>query len=283
MGELRDRMEMSLKLAGRSPLTIDTYLRRAKAFAAFHMRPPAEMGEEEVRAFLAHLTDERGLGPNGLRGYIAALKYLYGEVLGRAEVTAWIPWPKKPKRLPTILTQDEVARLILFAGSPRTRAMIMAGYGAGLRASEVRHLRVQDVDSARGVLWVRNGKGAKDRIAPLPGRLLHQLRDYWRQVRPPGPWLFPGQSEDKPLSKTAMNNHFRRAVARAGIERPIVFHNLRHSFATHLMETGTDLPSIQVLLGHTRLKTSMAYLRVRADHLKAITSPLERLDLPNSV
>lgn len=282
MGELRDRMEMNLKLAGRSPLTIDTYLRCAKAFTAFHMRPPAEMGEEEVRAFLAHLTDDRGLGPDGLRGYIAALKYLYGEVLGRPEVTAWIPWPKKPKRLPTILTQDEVARLIQFAGSPRTRTMIMAGYGSGLRVSEVRHLRARDIDSARGVLWVRNGKGAKDRIAPLPGRLLHQLRDYWRRVRPPGPWLFPGQSGDKPLSKTATNNHFRRAVVLAGIERPIVFHNLRHSFATHLMETGTDLPSIQVLLGHARLKTSMAYLRVRADHLKAITSPLERLDLPNS-
>ncbi len=281
MGELRDRMEMNLKLAGRSPRTINTYLRCARAFAAFHMRSPAEMGEVEVRAFLAHLTDERGLGPEGLRSYIAALKYLYGEILGRAEVTAWIPWPKKPKRLPTILTQHEIARLILFAGSPRTRTMIMAGYGAGLRASEVRHLRVQDIDSARGVLWVRNGKGAKDRIAPLPHRLLQQLRDYWRQVRPPGPWLFPGSSGDKPLSAGATNYHFRRAVARAGIERRIVFHNLRHSFATHLMEAGTDLPSIQVLLGHARLKTSMAYLRVRTDHLKAITSPLERLDLPD--
>jgi len=282
MGELRDRMEMNLKLAGRSPQTIDTYLRGAKAFVAFHMRPAAEMGEEEVRAFLAHLTDERSLGPDALRGYIAALKYLSGKVLGRGEVTAWIPWPKKPKRLPTILTQDEVARLIRFADSPRTRAMIMAGYGSGLRVSEVRHLRVQDIDSARGVLWVRNGKGAKDRIAPLPARLLHELRDYWRLVRPPGPWLFPGQSEDKPLSRTSTHKHFRRAVAMAGIERHIVFHNLRHSFATHLMEAGTDLPSIQALLGHARLKTSMVYLRVRADHLKAITSPLERLDLPSS-
>ena len=281
MGALRDQMETYLKLKGRSPATIDTYLRGARAFAAFHMKPPSEMGEPEVRAFLVHLTDERKLAARSLATYIAALKVLYRDVLGRPEVVAWVPWPKKPKTLPTILTPGEVAQLLVAADSARTQAMIMTGYGAGLRMSEVRHLRPGDIDSKRGVLWVRLGKGRKDRLAPLPPRLLRQLRDYWRLTRPVGPWLFPGQDPAKPLSKNGANRQFRRAVALSGITRPIRFHNLRASFATHLMEGGTDLPTIQALLGHARLNTSMVYLRVRAEHLKSVQSPLEGLDFPD--
>jgi len=274
MGALRDQMETYLKLKGRSPNTIDTYLRNARAFAAFHMKSPSKMGEPEVRAFLVHLTDERKLAARSVATYVAALKVLYRDVLRRPEVVDWIPWPKKPKTLPTILTPGEVAQLLAAAESVRTQAILMAGYGAGLRISEVLHLQPGDIDSKRGVLWVRRGKGAKDRVVLLPPRLLRQLREYWRRTRPVGPWLFPGKDPARPLSKSGANNQFRRAVAGSGITRTIRFHNLRASFATHLMEGGTDLLTIQALLGHTQLKTSALYLRVRTEHLKRVTEPV---------
>jgi len=237
MGTLRDQMETYLKLKGRSPQTVETYLRNARAFAAFHMRPPAEMGESEVRAFLDYLTTERKLQAHSIGTYIASLKVLYIHILGRPEVVAWIPWPKKPKRLPTILSQEEVAMLLVVAESARTQTMIMAGYGAGLRMSEVRHLRPDDIDSKREVLWVRRGKGAKDRLAPLPPRLLSQFRDYWRLARPEGPWLFPGADPSKPISKNGANQQFRRVVEMSGITRYIRFHNLRHNADSRIMPT----------------------------------------------
>ena len=282
MSTLRQKMEGYLKLRGLSTSTIKAYLGSIRAFARFHMKSPAEMGEPEVRAFLTHLTDDRKLQPSSVAIYIAALKVMYLHILNRPDVVSWIPWPKKSKRLPTILTAEEIGLLLAATESARTRAMIMAGYGSGLRISEVTHLRPGDIDSSRGVLWVRSGKGAKDRLAPLPQCLLDQFRDYWRLCRPKGPWLFPSSVPDKAISRKTANKYFRRAVGLSGITRPIRFHNLRHSFATHLMEEGTSLLEIQALLGHTSIRTSMVYLRVRSEHLKTIKSPLENIPVSRS-
>jgi integrase/recombinase XerD len=281
MGEIKDRMERDLKIRGRRPNTIDVYLRNATRFVAYYGRSPEELGREEIEAFILHLLEERKLQPGTVVGYIAAIKFLYSVTLRRPEVVEDIPFPKKRKRLPTILSHGEVARIVVAARHPRTRSMIMAGYGAGLRISEVRHLRPKDIDSERRIIWVRSGKGGKDRLAPLPERLLLQLRLYWRLTRPQGPWLFPGQNPEQPVSKTNANRLWRFAVEDAGIQSRVRFHNLRHSFATHLLEAGTDVPTIQVLLGHVHLKTSMAYVRVRSDHLMSVASPLEQLDLPD--
>ena len=196
---------------------------------------------------------------------------------GRAEATASLAFPRKPKRLPHIITHVDVTALIDAAESLRTRCQIMAGYGAGLRISEVRNLQPGDIDSKRGAIVVRAGKGNKDRVAPLPERLLLTLRDYWRQTRPAGPWLFPGLDPAKPMSKHAITNAFNRTRYLAGLTPPCRFPSLRAAFATHLLEGGADILAIQGLLGHSNLSSSLSYLRVRANHLKAIGNPLDRL------
>jgi len=277
MGALADRMEQDLVLRGRSRVTITTYLQRARQFVRFHMKSPEEMGEEEIRDFLRHLVVERKAGPEVLRSHIASLKFLFGVTLRRPEAVSWIPWPRKRKRLPEVLAQQEVIDLIAAAGSPRMRAVIMLGYGSGLRISEIRSLVPGDIDSKRGVILVRAGKGNKDRIAPLSPTLLAALRDYWRQTRPRGPYLFPGGKPGQPISKQALHKPYKAALRRAGIERQIGFHALRTAFATHLLESGVDLLTIQHLLGHTWFSSSLCYLRVRTDHLLAAGSPLDRL------
>lgn len=277
MSEIIDRMKLDLEMRGRSPLTIDAYLRTARALENFHGKAASELGEAEVRAFLRDVIERAKEAPRSLTVRIAALRALFGVTLGRPEVTASLAFPKKPKRLPHIITHADVAALIENAESLRTRCQIMAGYGAGLRISEVRNLQPGDIDSKRGVIVVRAGKGNKDRLAPLPERLLLALRDYWRQTRPTGPWLFPGLDPTKPMSKHAITDAFNRARYLAGLKPPVRFHSLRAAFATHLLEGGADILAIQALLGHTNLSTSLAYLRVRANHLKAIGNPLDRL------
>lgn len=272
-----DRMEIDLRMRGRSPNTIDTYMRCVRGLVDFSGRSPADLDEDVLRAFVTHLLDERKLGPNALTCHIAALKFLYNVTLRRPEPTASLAYPKKPKRLPRILSHAEVVALIDSSETRRTRCMIMAGYGAGLRISEVRALQPCDIDSKRNVIIVRGGKGNKDRVAPLPELLLANLRDYWREARPEGPWLFPGTNPSRPLSKHAITNAFNRARFLAGLTRPIRFHSLRHAFATHLLEAGADILAIQALLGHANLSTSLAYLRVRADHLLDVGNPLDRL------
>lgn len=277
MGEIADKMKLKLQLKGRSKATIDAYMRYAKAFVQFHMRSPREMGEPEVRAWLQHMLGEKKAEPDLMRGHIAAVKFLYIEVLDRPEVVSWVPWPKKVKRLPSILSLQEVEALLCAAPNLRMRAFIEAGYGAGLRISEVCHLRVEDVDSKRGILFIRKTKGRKDRIAVLPARLLSTLRAYWRAARPPGPWLFPGQYKTRPITRQAIYKQLHVAIAQSGITRPVRFHSLRHAFATHLLEEGIDILTIQEMLGHSMVSTTMLYLRVQAGRIRAVGSPLDRL------
>jgi len=276
MGELADRMEQDLVLRNYSPKTIPQYLASARKFAAFHRRSPAELGEREVRAYLEHLLRD-GRIVNSVRVTIAALKFLYRHTLERPDVVARIPWPREPRRLPEIPSHDEVRRL-LQTPCPTTRALLMLGYGAGLRISEARAIRVGDLDKARGVLRVRGGKGAKDRLTLLPPELLAALREHWRVTRPEDDRLFPGARAGSVVSSNFVQQRLKIALAAAQItRRPFTFHTLRHGFATHLLEAGTSVVIIQSLLGHSSLETTLRYLRVRVDTLENVTSPLTAL------
>ena len=280
MGDLRDKMKTDLKLHGYRAGTIEGYLRGGKRFAAFHRRSPAEMGEWEAKQFLLHLIEQEGLGPSGLKMYVASLKFLYGVTLGRPEVAARLAWPKVPMKLQDILDASEVTSLLEAIESIKHRAIAMVAYGAGLRVTEACSLRVTDIDSARGVIHVRDGKRGRDRFVMLSPRLLAFLRAYWRAVRPTGTALFPGSTPDSVVAAKTFRQALSAAVAKAGITKRVTPHVLRHCFATHLLEGGTDIRVIQVLLGHSSIRSTARYTRVSTRHIGRTQSPLDRLVVP---
>lgn len=277
MGELRDRMEADLRLRNLRPSTQVCYLGCVHKFAAYHMRSPREMGEQEVRDFLVHLRDDRKLQPSTINAYVAALKFLYGNTLGRPEVVR--PWlsPRRPKKLPVIVSGSEVEALLEAVESIKYRAALMTAYGAGLRIGEVCRLQVEDIDSQRMLLHIHAGKGGRDRYSVLSRRLLAVLRAYWKQVRPPKPYLFPGQEPDRPLSAKSVRKVLRKAAEACGITKRVTPHTLRHAFATHLLESGTDIRTIQVLLGHRSIRTTQLYAQVSPEHVRRTKSPLDIL------
>jgi site-specific recombinase XerD len=273
MGQLRDKMKADLKLRRYRSATIYSYLGCVKRFAAHHRRSPVEMGESEVREFLLGLKT----GAARQKMYVAAFKFPYGVTLDRPEVMARIPYPKVQTKLPDILDSSEVERLLDAVGMIKHRAILMTAYGAGLRISEACSLAKTDIDSLRGLIHVRNGKRGRDRFVMLSQRLLVFLREYWRAERPTGPALFPGQEIGTSISPQAVRKALRASVARAGIEKRITPHLLRHSFATHLLEAGEDIRTIQVLLGHGSIRTTARYTQVSQRHVGRTQSPLDRL------
>ncbi len=277
MGELRDRMAADLRLRNLCPSTQKTYLACVHKYAAYHMRSPVEMGEQEVRDFLVYLCDERRLHPTTVKCYVVSLKFLYANTLGRPEVVR--PWlmPRVPKKLPEILSGTEVQEVLAAFESVKYRAVVMTTYGAGLRISEACALHVEDVDSKRMLLRIRYGKGGKERYAMLADRLLAALRAYWRQERPKGPYLFPGQKPNAPLSTSAVRKALHKVIKECSITKRVTPHIMRHSFATHLLETGTDIRIIQVLLGHESIRTTTRYVQVSARHIGRVNSPLDVL------
>jgi integrase/recombinase XerD len=277
MGKLRDRMAADLKLRRYAPATCTTYLDCARAFAAYHRRPPEQMGEAEVRTFLLHLVDERQIGPAGHKTYVAALKFLYGTTLERPEAVAAIPFPRVPKSLPVVLSGSEMVRLFEAIEAIKHRAVILTTYGTGLRISEVCSLCVRDIDSRRGLIHVRDGKRGRDRYVMLPPRVLLALRTYWKEERPKGPALFPGQQEGTCIAPDTVRSALHQAVHKAGLNKRVTPHILRHTFATHLLELGTDLRTIQVLLGHGSIRTTERYTHISTDKLRKTTSPIEVL------
>ena len=278
MGALRDRMAADLRLRNLRPSTQESYLACVRTFAAYHWRSPAEMGETEVRDFLVHLRDERQLHPSTINGYVAALTFLYANTLRRAEVVVR-PWfrPRIPKTVPLVLSRQEVEALLQAVESLTYRAVLMTTYGAGLRIAEVCRLHVEDVDSGRMLLRIRIGKGGHARYAMLSPRLLTVLRAYWAQERPAKPYLFPGRTPGRPVSAASVRAVLRQVITQCGIHKPATPHLLRHSFATHLLDAGTDIRTIQVLLGHRSIRTTQIYTQVSLQHLGRVTSPL---DLP---
>ena len=279
MGKLRDRMEADMRLRNLRPETRESYLRCVHKFAAYHMRSPAQMGEKEVRDFLVYLRDDRGMAPSTIRGYVAALKFLYANTLQRPDVVRSWHQPRMPKKLPVVLSRKEVEMFLRAVDSIKHRAVLMTMYGAGLRVSEVCRLHIGDVDSDRMLLHIRDGKGGHDRYAMLSPRLLEMLRAYFRAERPRGPYLFPGQSADSHITAAAVRAVQREVAKQCGITKHVTPHVLRHSFATHLLDAGTDIRTIQVLLGHRSIQTTQIYTHVSPEHIRQVKSPLDTLDV----
>ena len=277
MGKLRDRMVQDLKLAGYSPVTVRVYLQWITAFTRHFMRSPTEMGEEEIRSYLLHLLDERKLSHSSYRQAYASLKFIYTATLKRPFGVHWIPRRRRqPRPLPDVLAGSEVRAVIRAIEDLKYQVLTMAIYGAGLRVTEACRLCVKDIDSLRMLIHVRHGKGGKDRYVMLSERLLQALRQYWKKQRP-GDLFFPGRTELGHLSPESVRKVLRQAAAKAGLEKHVTPHLLRHSFATHLLETGTDLAVIQALLGHRYLESTAGYTRISSRVLRRIRSPLDVL------
>jgi integrase/recombinase XerD len=280
MGVLRERMAVDLRLRGMSPVTQRMYLGCVERFVAYHRRAPAALGETEVRAFLNHLVCERGVSRSTHGVYVAALHFLYRVTLDRPAVVQHIPYPRRAReRLPEILSPGEVAQLLTAVRSLKHRAMLMIAYGAGLRVSELCGLVPTDIASQRMLIRVRAGKGDKDRYVMLSPRLLATLRAYWLQRPPHGPYLFPSPRPGQPLSRKAIWHVLRRAARRARLRKRVTPHTLRHCFATHLLEAGTDIRVIQVLLGHRSLRTTARYVMVSRQQVGTVQSPLDALPM----
>jgi len=271
---LKQRMREDLQLRGLAPKTQEMYLFRVTQFARFCNKKPDKVGEEEVRAYLLYLVNHRHVSYATLTQTYSALKFIYEVTLKRSWEVKKIPYPKTPTRLPVVLDKGEVQRLLLATANLKHRAMLMMAYSAGLRISEVAHLKISDIDSARMMVLVRQGKGNKDRYTILSKVALDTLRDYWRRYRPRG-WLFPGMNPARPITTEAIGEVFRAAKMRTGIIKRVTMHSLRHAFATHLIEEGTDLHHVQLLLGHRSPKTTAIYLHVNRKDLAKIVSPLD--------
>ena len=248
MTQLRQRMLEELQRRNYASGTIRLYLRHVAEFAQHFHRPPDQLGAEHIRQYQLFLIQEKKLAWSSYNQIMAALRFFYAKVLQRAFLLSDIPFPRKVQQLPLILSQEEVTRILTAPPHLKSRALLMTIYAAGLRRSEVAHLRVNDIDSARMTITVHQGKGQRDRVVMLSPVLLDTLRQYWRLSKSKK-WLFPGVTPDQPISGNDVFMVFHNAVRRAGITKNVSPHSLRHSFATHLLESGTDLRTIQILLG----------------------------------
>jgi integrase/recombinase XerD len=279
MGKLQDQMRMDLELKNLSPRTRSCYLTWMRSFALHFHRAPDELGEQEIRDYLHYLIQEKKASQSGISQAYSALKFFYETTLKRDWNGFRIPRVRMGKKLPVVLSQQEIQAIFSATRNLKHRAVLMTIYSAGLRVSEVVHLKVSDVDSQRMTIRVQQGKGQKDRYTLLSQRILEVLRAYWKEYRPSG-WLFPGKPETEPLSVSSVQRVFEKVLLRAGIKKPASVHTLRHSFATHLLEAGTDLYYIQRLLGHTTPKTTAIYLHLSRKNLGGVTSPLDLLEGP---
>jgi integrase/recombinase XerD len=278
MTQLRQRMLEELQRRNYSAGTVRLYLHHVAAFAQHFHRSPDQLGAEHIRQYQLFLIQQKKLAWSSYNQIVCALRFFYAKTLKRSFLLSEIPFPRKSQQLPLILSQEEVARILTAPEHLKSRALLMTIYAAGLRRSEVARLRVSDIDSARMTITVHQGKGQKDRVVMLSPVLLDTLRQYWRKNKPKE-WLFPGRTPNQPISGNDIFMVFQHAVHSAGITKKVCPHSLRHSFATHLLESGTDLRTIQILLGHRSLKTTSRYLHVSAQHVRATTSPLDSLNL----
>lgn len=275
MTPLRQRYSEDLRLRNKSPRTIETYVLRVALFARHFNKSPEVLGAEEVRAYQLHLI-ERGVSWSTFNQAVCALRFLYNVTLGRPEVIAHLPFAKRPRVLPTVLSPEEVVQLLESALPGRDRTLMEVMYSCGLRLKEVLGLEVKDIDSKRMVLHIRAGKGQKERFVPMTPRLLGVLRAYWRMCRP-ATWLFPGVKQTQALTDGTVQRIFKRTAKRAGLKKKVSPHTLRHSFATHLLEAGIDLLSVQALLGHSHFNTTAKYLHISMRRLRQLPSLLEGL------
>ena len=277
MSPLRRRMIEDMQIRNLTPNTQHVYAEQVVRFVRHFHKSPEDLGPAEIRTYLLHLANERRLAASSIIVTVSALRFFYTITLKRRWVVEDdIPAGKQAKKLPVVMSQDEVARFLAAVDNLKHRVILTVCYATGLRISEAVRLTPDAIDSRRMVIRVVQGKGRKDRYVMLPPRLLELLRDYWKRTRP-GLWLFPGDRPDRPICPLTINHTCRQVRAQCGINKPIAPHALRHAFAVHLLEAGTDLRTIQLLLGHRNLGTTARYLMIATSRVCATTSPFESL------
>ena len=283
MTDLRKLMLEELERRNYSQATLRAYLRAVGEFARHFNCRPDQLGPDHIRQYQAYLFRERKLAANSVTQRLGALRFFYIKTLKQSWSAELTPYPKKVLRLPSILSQEEVTRLIESARTPFQRTLLMALYATGLRRAELANLKITDIDSPRNVIHVQGGKGRKDRDVMLSPNLLEALREHWRGLRrKPAIWLFPGgrwHTADHPIDTKVIWAACKEAAQRAGLRKEVHPHTLRHCFATHLLEAGADLRTIQILLGHRDLEETTIYLHLSQRHLNATASPLDALSL----
>jgi integrase/recombinase XerD len=280
MTSLRQRMTEDMQVRNLARNTQTSYVQQVSRFARHFDKSPEQLGPEDIRAYQVYLTNEKKLAPGSVLIAVAALRFLYKVSLKKD----WtfedvIPAPKKPQKLPVVLSPEEVLRFLGCVNSTKHRAILTTCYAAGLRISEAVRLKTTDIDSQRMVIRVEQGKGQKDRYVMLSSKLLETLRSYWRAVRPKG-FLFEGDVPGQPINRSSVGLASQKARRLSGIRKPITPHSLRHGFAVHLLESGTDVRTIQLLLGHRSLATTARYLRIATSKVCATSSPLDLLPRP---
>jgi integrase/recombinase XerD len=277
MNPLRRRMIEDMKVRNLSPVTQRCHVHAVAKLAQYFKQSPDRLGLTEVRAYQIHLV-ATGTSWAGFNVAVSALRFFYGVTLGRSTMVERIPYAREQRQLPVILSADEVVRFFAAVPSLKHRTALMTAYAAGLRVSEVVRLRVADIDSGRMLIRVEQGKGHRDRYVMLSAQLLVMLRAYWREDRPKH-WLFPGRDRNRPLDASTLQVACRNARKAAGLGKPVAVHTLRHSFATHLLEAGTDIRTIQMLLAHQNLSTTARYTQVATTTIGNTTSPFDRLNM----
>jgi site-specific recombinase XerD len=281
MGTLRDQMLMDLQLCGAKPRTQETYLREVENLVKYFNRSPEELGEAELKQYMLYMINERHLSEGTFRFYLAGLKFFYRTTLKREWPVEKIRHPRSKRKLPVVLDLSEVESIFSVTRNLKHKAILMMTYSSGLRASETARLKLTDIDSKRMTVKVTDGKGGKDRYSILSKTTLESLRQYWRKYRPTG-WLFEGQKKNAHITVHSIQLMFYAAKKRAGITKPASVHTLRHSFATHLIEAGTSLHHVQLLLGHRSPTTTTVYLHVSRLNLSQVISPLDKTAQPTS-
>ena len=276
MEDVYTRMETDMELKDLSPVTISYYLLRVRDFGLHFQQPAENLGKEEIRAYLHYLIKEKKASQAVISQVYSGLKFFYETTLGRDWNGFRVPRVKMPKKLPVVLSKQEVGAILSATENLKHRAMFATIYSGGLRISEAAHLRISDIDSDRMMILIHQSKRGKDRYTLLARHTLEILREYWRSYRPVG-WLFPGRPPSRPITGKSIQYAFKRVLHRAGIKKAATIHTLRHSFATHLVEAGTNLWHIQILLGHASLKTTTIYLHLSRKDIGGIVSPLDLL------
>lgn len=278
MSPLRQRFIDDMRLRNLSPRTIEAYVLAVQKFSRHFGKSPDALGPDPIRQYQLHLIEQKASWSQFNQG-VCALRFLYNVTLQRPHVIEHLPFAKRPRTLPAVLTRDEVAQLLAAALPGRDRTLLEVKYSCGLRLRELLGLTVADIDSARMVLHVRHGKGQKDRLVPISPRILDVLRGYWRDYRP-ATWLFYGLHRDCPLHDGTVQRICKRTAKRAGLSKRVHPHALRHSFATHLLEAGVDLLSVQKLLGHSHFNTTAKYLHISQRRLQDLPKILDGLVPP---
>jgi integrase/recombinase XerD len=276
MKDLKDRMMEDMKLRSLAPGTQRGYLDAITALAKYYQRRPDQLSQEQIRGYLLYLIETRKFAKSTFKIHLSAMKFLYRRTLGRPWPVLELPRIKTEKKLPVVLSREEVWSVLDRVRRPQARMSLILMYTCGLRVSEALHLRIQDIDSQRMVVWVRNGKGDKDRSVPLPQQTLAQLRAYWTQRRP-ATWLFPTKTGTTTIHSGEVRRCLKAALWETSIRKNVGCHTLRHSYATHLLEAGVHLRAIQALLGHRSLKTTFIYMHLTQSTMADVQAQVNKV------